>query len=850
MNWRVHLARSIRRQSLRQRYLGVAVFLGCVVVASAVLTERHISSASRTSANNIEARNQIQQLSRNVRNAVWGAEYALQSYVLSPATWYRETVTDSLLLARKNVDNLHELPWIKKNQLQDVATDILNNLQKLDLRSTELMDIRSDVDRLFPSARLMDDTLAPANANFQTAVQLALDEIAADPDTPSQDIHRAFENTRHAWTQMINAFRLYVVRRAGIYNNTELGLEYAGHDVVLLLELTQQNLRQVSELEKTGKLGLQASESLHQLQKLAVTWTQGFEDFRLMQESKHWRNDIPLIQDVVQPLFAEIWGRLDRIDEQLEAGAEQDVSSWTDIGLLLNRNLLLLSILATIFISLGFIFFERTVLKPLSQITIAMKAIAQGEPHARLPRANSIEARNLIEAFAHMRRNVHERQIALRHQALHDALTGLPNRALIKDRLQQLILSSERDRKAGFSLLMIDLDRFKEINDTLGHQAGDNVLCEISNRLNIVLRKSDTIARLGGDEFAILMPDATVGQAQEIAQLIADTIEKPHYYKDRELPVGASIGIAVYPDHGKDTDTLFKHADIAMYVAKQDGLPYSLYSIEQDQHSIGRLALISEFRTAITDGGLELHYQPKLDMISGAVVGVEALLRWPKWSSVKTEYLIKTAENTSLIKQLTHWVLQTAIRQLAQWHKQGIDLPIAVNLSTWNLSHTDIDETIKTLLIEYNTPPDRLELEITENAMMTNPDRAHAILNRLQALGVRLTVDDYGTGFSSLAYLKNMPVNQIKIDRSFVGNMLEDGNDAVIVRSTIDLAHNLGMKVVAEGVSSEEIWSQLEILGCDTAQGYFIAHPMSAENFQRWLSSDIRANLYRTGHSA
>ncbi|MBU2478093.1 MAG: EAL domain-containing protein, partial [Gammaproteobacteria bacterium] len=605
----------------------------------------------------------------------------------------------------------------------------------------------------------------------------------------------------------------------------------------------QQYIQELSALEKAGRLGLQATESLHQLEDLAATWAAGFEEFRLTQETGHWRNDAPLIQNVLQPLFAEIWAHLDRIDEQLEAGAVQDVSIWTEVGQILNRNLLLLSLLAIVFISLGFIFFERTILEPLSQITRAMKAIAKSEPHARLPRANSVEARNLIEAFAHMRRNVHERQVALRHQALHDALTGLPNRALIKDRLQQLILSSERDRKTGFCLLMIDLDRFKEINDTLGHQAGDNVLCEISDRLNKVLRKSDTIARLGGDEFAILLPEASVQQAQEIAQLIADTIEKPHYYKDRELPVGASIGIAVYPEHGRDTDTLFKHADIAMYVAKQDGLPYSLYSIQHDQHSIGRLALISEFRTAISEGGLILHYQPKLDMHNGAIVGVEALLRWPKWSSVKTEYLIKTAENTSLIKQLTHWVLRTAIRQLAQWQERGIDMPIAVNLSTWNLSHSDIDETIRSLLLEYNTPPDRLELEITENAMMTNPDRAHAILDRLQALGVKLTVDDYGTGFSSLAYLKTMPVGQIKIDRSFVGDMLDDENDAVIVRSTIDLAHNLGMKVVAEGVSSAEIWDLLEILGCDTAQGYYIAHPMSAENLERWLRSDIRAEL-------
>ncbi len=849
MNWRVQLARCLRRQSLRQRYLGVAVFLGCVVVASAVMTERYVSTTSRASAENNETRNQIQQLSRSARNAVWGAEYALQSYVLSPAPEYREAVAANLQSAQANAVHLRESTWVKNNQLQDVATHIIGNLKKLDQSSAELMDIRADVDKLFPSARLMDNVLAPANANFQTAARLALEEIAADQPA-SLTAHVAFENARHTWSQMISAFRLYVVRRAGIYNNTEQGLQNAGHDVALMLELTEQHLQILSAMEKAGELGLQATESLHQLQALSETWAVGFGEFRQLQETEHWRNDVPLIQNVVQPLFAEIWGHLDRMDEQLEAGAVKDVSIWTDVGQILNRNLLLLSLLATIFIALGFIFFELTILQPLSQVTRAMKAVAKGEPHARLPRANSIEARNLIEAFAHMRRNVHERQIALRHQALHDALTGLPNRALIKDRLHQLILSSERDRKSCFCLLMIDLDRFKEINDTLGHQAGDQVLCEISNRLNQVLRKSDTVARLGGDEFAILLPEASVRQAQEIAQLIADTIEKPHYYKDRELPVGASIGIAVYPEHGQDTDTLFKHADVAMYVAKQDGLPYSLYCIQQDQHSIGRLALISEFRTAISDGGLELHYQPKLDMPTGSVVGVEALLRWPKWSSVKTEYLIKTAENTSLIKQLTHWVLRTAICQLAQWQQQGIDLPIAVNLSTWNLSHSDIDETIKALLIEYGAAPELLELEITENAMMTNPDRAHAILNRLQALGVHLTVDDYGTGFSSLAYLKNMPVGQIKIDRSFVGGMLEDENNAVIVRSTIDLAHNLGMKVVAEGVSSAEIWGQLEILGCDTAQGYYIAHPMSAANLERWLDSDNRAEIYPTGHRA
>lgn len=850
MNWRPRLARIMRQHSLRQRYLGVAVFLGFVVVVSAVLTERYVSATSRISAENIEARNQIQQLSRTVRNSVWGAEYALQSYVLTPAPWYRESVASNLHNALTDITKLHNMVWAERNQLQNVTSGIIDNLRELDRQSIELMDIRADVDRLFPSAQLMDNTLAPANANFQTAVRLALDELAADQNPATSETYQAFEDTRHAWSQMISAFRLYVVRRAGIYSNTEQGLQNAGHDVTLLFDLTNKHLQRLTALEKAGKLGLQASESLHQLHELATTWALGFEEFRQTQETGHWRNDVPMIQNVVQPLFAEIWNRLDRIDEQLESGAEQDVSTWSEVGQRLNRNLLLLSLLATVFIALGFIFFERTVLQPLSQITQAMKAIAKGEPHARLPRANSIEARNLIEAFAHMRRKIHERQMALRHQALHDSLTGLPNRILIKDRLQQLILASERDRTTGFCLLMLDLDRFKEINDTLGHEAGDHVLCEIGKRLQSILRKSDTVARLGGDEFAVVLPDTRLRQAQEIALLIAGTIEKPIYHQDRELPVGASIGITLYPEHGQDTDTLFKRADVAMYVAKQNGLPYSVYNIKQDQHSIGRLALISELRTAIVDNELVLHYQPKLDMTSGKVVGVEALLRWPRWSSVQTEYLIKTAEKTSLIRQLTHWVLQNAIRQMAQWHQKGMMLPVAVNLSTWNLSHSDIDEMIKVLLQEYATPPDQLELEITENAMMKNPDRAHQILDRLHALGVKLTVDDYGTGFSSLAYLKTMPVNQIKIDRSFVSDMLDDENDAVIVRSTIDLAHNLGMKVVAEGVSSSEIWDLLEILGCDTAQGYFIAHPMSAENLEHWLVSDMRADLCQSGRRA
>ncbi len=839
MTWRPRFGRFLRHYSLRQRYLGVAIFLGIVVAASTLLTEQYVSSTNQASVSNSETRNAIHQRTRAIRNAIWGSEYALQAYILKPMPWHREAVTTNLDNARQDIAILREQAWTQKHNLQALADSLSDNLAALSRHSDELMDIRADASRLFPSANLMDDTLSPANAGYLAATELALNEIAAEPGGNKSEAFQAFEDARHSWSQMISAFRLYIVRISGIYSNSEAGLQEASHNTRLLLESNEASLQHLTDLDKAGKLGLQASDALEQLRELTQTWRSGFEAILASQQSAQWRNDVPLISNTIQPLFGEIWNRLDRFDAQIEADAERDITLWIDVGRQLNTNLILLSLLAFTFIAAGFVFFTRTVLNPLAKISHAMKAIAMGEAHTRLPRANSLEARELIDAFVHMRRKIHERQLAMRHQALHDTLTGLPNRALIKDRLEQVIRSSERLHRSTFSLLMIDLDRFKEINDSLGHQAGDHVLCEVGRRLTALLRKSDTVARLGGDEFAVLLPDSDCQQAREIATHIADAIGQPLLYQDRDLPIGASVGIATYPQHGRDTETLFKCADVAMYAAKQDNLSHSVYSAQQDPHSIGRLAMISELRNAIINNGLTLHYQPKLEMISGKTIGVEALLRWPKWSAIPTEYLINTAEATGLIQILTECVLRQALAQIANWQARGIDMPIAVNLSTWNLAHTEIDTTVQTLLREYNVPAAMLELEITENAMMKNPERAHAILEKLRVLGVNLTVDDYGTGYSSLSYLKSMPVDQIKIDKSFVIDMLDDENNAVIVRSTIDLAHNLGLTVVAEGVSSADIWKRLEALGCDSAQGYYIARPMPAEAFEDWLNTAI-----------
>ncbi|TAK07351.1 MAG: EAL domain-containing protein [Candidatus Manganitrophaceae bacterium] len=423
----------------------------------------------------------------------------------------------------------------------------------------------------------------------------------------------------------------------------------------------------------------------------------------------------------------------------------------------------------------------------------------------------------------------------LEHQALHDALTDLPNRTLLRDRLQQAILSGKRDRKP-LALLIMDLDRFKEVNDTLGHHYGDLLLRQIGPRLTEILRATTTISRLGGDEFALLLPGADAEGATVVVHKVLKALECPFSLEGQIVDIGGSIGIALFPDHGADADLLLQHADVAMYAAKQSGSGYSVYASERDPHSARRLALSAGLRQAIQEGQLFLLYQPKIDLKTGDMIGVEALVRWkhPELGIVPPDQFIPLAEQTGLIRPLTLWVLNAALAQCRTWRDEGQEIRVAVNLSTRNLQDPQLSEQVLNALRTHGVPPDFLELEITESILMADPPRAMEILSGLNEKGVRFSIDDFGVGYSSLGYLKRLPVSAIKIDRSFVKNMVTDEEDVTIVRSTIDLAHNLGRKVIAEGVETGEIRGRLASLGCDAAQGYFFSRPVPAANLLRW----------------
>jgi diguanylate cyclase (GGDEF)-like protein len=427
-----------------------------------------------------------------------------------------------------------------------------------------------------------------------------------------------------------------------------------------------------------------------------------------------------------------------------------------------------------------------------------------------------------------------------RHQALHDGLTGLPNRTLFRDRVTHALVAA-RDEGRSVGVLIMDVDDFKDVNDTLGHHTGDMLLDQIGRRLVGQLRPSDTVARLGGDEFAVLLPGLSdAEEAMARALNLRAALDVPFGLGElRQVHAEASVGVALYPEHGDCADALIQHADVAMYEAKRARTGAEVYDAARDRYSPDRLALVGELRRAIGHDELVLHYQPKVNLsgLDLSVTGAEALVRWqhPTRGLLPPAEFIPQAEHTGLMRPLTLWVLESALRQSEAWRARGLDIDISVNLSAASLADAALPDDVAALLTRFDVPAERLTLEITESMAMSDPSRAGVLLGRLHDLGVGLAIDDFGTGHSSLSYLSRLPVRELKIDRSFVMKIEDGDTDAVIVRSTIDLGHNLGLRVVAEGVENDTVLRWLSARGCDAIQGYGISPPLPAGEFAGWL---------------
>jgi diguanylate cyclase (GGDEF)-like protein len=525
----------------------------------------------------------------------------------------------------------------------------------------------------------------------------------------------------------------------------------------------------------------------------------------------------------------------------------------------LRNTLFVLAALSVVLSIVGSVMVARNITRPLETLAGAAARIALGDYSAPVDVRRADEIGVLASSLNLMRGGIAERESRILKLAYEDPLTDLANRSRFSNELARAIGEATLGRYK-LSILMMDLDRFKYVNDTLGHGVGDHVLREVSARLGRAVTDAACIARLGGDEFAILLRCGSDANCSATAKRIMAALEVPILYEDQPLDVGTSIGIAHYPEHGRDAQTLVRNADIAMYAAKRNKAGYAIYDPHYDTSQQEHLSLLGELRRAVERDELRLYDPPKVSLHSSNISAVEALIRWehPVRGLVPPGMFIPFAEHTGYIKLLTRWVMREAVRQCGAWLREGLRLQVSVNISARDLMNRDLPTEVRALLAEHAVPPALLCLEITESGFMEDPANAQKVLDRLAELGVRLSIDDYGTGYSSLSYIMRLPVQELKIDQSFISRMAVDEEISTIVRSTIDLGHNLGLKVVAEGVEDISVWNMLRSLGCDDAQGFFMSRPLPAEALARWIQdndgclsvlSDVEASPQASGQA-
>lgn len=824
--------------SLQFRFAITAIVVSILILSAAVSSFWKLNNAQDQATEHLEVRQQLLQSTNSINTQLVDAYKSLNLFLLNPANQAnRENITDNLDKAIKDCELIvRDNSLISSNERSEFI-EIDKSLIKLRINIDTLIKVRMDPTQQYPSMTIGNDQMAPNRNKANNAFVIIFNELETENAIKTKpDVYKEMAQLRHLWTQMLSNFRLYLANRVGSFNENALVIQENGIDT-LFKELSHK-LEEAIVLDDKGLLGFETFSALTDLQDAVAKWHQGFDKAKAINKSNQWRMDSVIIQTTIVPIFEKIYSSLNRIESRFDQSLEEDINSIAGIARQSAWILLALAIFAIGFVIVLVMLTQHFVFRPIMTVSRAMKAQALGKQGHELPMSKIKETRGLIDAFNEMYRLINLRQSELEHRAMHDALTSLPNRALLFEHIEHDIQLAHRANQE-ISLMVIDLDRFKEVNDTLGHHVGDKFLIEVGARFTASLRETDTVARLGGDEFSILIPNMGRKESKNIAKKIIASLKEPIKIGEFELPCSASIGISTYPVDGDNAQVLLQHADVAMYIAKRNQSGFEFYDINNDQYSIKRLALVNELKAAIENDQLELAFQPIVNASEHSLFCVESLLRWqhPEHGYVSPELIIDLAEQTGLITPLTYYVLEKAMQQQQAWASSGLALTISVNLSMHNLRDRQLVDRMAEYLAKYMPKENRLILEITESAMMSNPHQVIDILGKLEAMNVTIAIDDFGTGFSSLAYLKKLPVQLIKIDRSFIIDLENDQNDQAIVHATLGLSHELGLRVIAEGVETHAAQTMLKEHGCDAIQGFYISPPMNAKDLQNWLAS-------------
>lgn len=828
--------KNVIQPRLTTRYKRLATIIGVVFLLIALISTGYVATIKSSSSARLQQLSNIKQLSSKIRYQVDDAQLKLNNLLLSSSTDVEVSPIKPVDQAIEDAQALQQQVTIFNNAITQNLPAMAEDLQSYRSFLLDLLDKRKDLSWLYPALPFINGSMLDANQQFESAVLLVIDELKEESENPySNKTFQYFYESNDLWRRIILNFRAMLIRFSGL-QNVPLGASAEEQNILLLFEELNNRLNMIEKINNQGLLSFQGEDALKQMREGSQDWKKGFEQLRNMRLSIYWRADIEYLNTKITPIQEAILVKLGKLEEQTDSLSQEQLSVFESVLDQLIILFWLIAIFTLIIIFMGYSDMQKLILRPIARVAEALWAESHGKTPANLSAASTYELEQLVGSFSAMRKQVAERQQALEYQALHDSLTALPNRVLLNDRLEHQINLMTREDGA-LALMIMDLNGFKEINDTLGHQVGDLVLVEIAERLQKQIRNIDTVARMGGDEFAVLLPDVDRDQAAILVERVIQSLEANLDIGGHKLHISASIGITMYPENGLTAKSLVQRADVAMYKAKRSHTPYEFYDRDQDTHNIGWLTLPAELEEAIKNNQLELFYQPKVEAASGELKGVEALLRWqhPRHGWINPEDIIELAESSAMIDDLAIWVIEQALSDYILWQQQGISLNMAINLSPQNLHNQGFIDQVAASLSSFGVEGEALTIEITENAFFRDPAQAAVNIHRLGSLGIRIAIDDYGTGFSSLSYLRQLAVNELKIDKVFIMNLHQSDDDVTIVRSTISMAQNLGLEVVAEGVENAFALQLLRELGCDLLQGYFISPPVSMPNFLTWL---------------
>ena len=824
-----------KRKSLRFQYTLIASIVCGVLILASLLSDLYIDKLTSENTSALNLHNTIYTHVDELENAIWKSDKSLYLLLTNNKKIAEDEIIANLDEVNKQLINIKTISDFSHTALASHITSLVKKQKKLKDDVLTLLELRKDENWIYPMLPFFNATLLDSNNHFETAINLAIKEtLNSGVQGNNRKVFTLLDEIRNIWRLKILDFRGALLRYAGL-NIRNISQE---KNIETFQKILDEKLQLLVKFREKGELGLETEIALDELIKNSKKWYKDYHELLKIKKSNVWRADVKYLHTIIQPQQKSIFDELNIFKKELNKWAFINIQRVEKVAEQINYEFWILTFIAVLFTIYIYRMLARSLLIPIANISNSIKRQNSIPGEIEVPVTGSEEIYTLISTFNEMRDQVNHRQMVLEFQAMHDALTGLPNRALLQDRLEQGIQLASRNKNT-IALLLLDLDRFKEINDTLGHPVGDSVLRELSRRLEKFLRSSDTVARLGGDEFAIITNYKDREQIDLFVEKIVHEVEKVIVIDERQLYVGVSVGIATYPQHGEDADTLIRRADIAMYSAKRENKNHEFYDNDKDYHSAENLALLADLKSELKKPAdqIQLHFQPIIDIASSQVIGAEALIRWehPTLGMMSADHIITMAEQTGLISDLTYWVLNESLHCYSEWKNDNIR--VSVNLSAINLHDPELIPFLSKKLEEVNVNPEKLTLEITESAVMNDPIMAQKVLTELKDMGITLVIDDYGTGLSSLAYLKSLPVKCLKIDKSFVMEMRSNENDSIIIHSTIDMAHNLGLTVVAEGVENSETLESLRKLNCDYMQGFYVAAPMSSGNFMTWMDN-------------